>query len=93
MTSTNQLELYIKGDNVIYFDTFWVENIPQEIEKFIEHKSITTNIYRMQLCDSIMSRYFFIGFIDFMSKGKSLTDYTNSFAPNKYEKNDIIILK
>ena len=37
--------------------------------------------------------YFCIGFIDFMTKGKSLLDYTNSFSPNKYEKNAKIILK
>ena len=30
--------------------------------------------------------YFCIGFIDFMSKGKSLADYTNLFSPNEYEK-------
>ena len=43
-------------------------------EKFIGHKSITTKIYWMQPCDSVMSRYFFIRFIDFMLKGKSLLD-------------------
>ena len=32
-------------------------------------------------------------FIDFMLKGKILLDYTNFFSPNKYEKNDKIILK
>ena len=40
-----------------------------------------------------MSGYFCIGSIDFMSKGKSLLDYTNLFSPNEYEKNDKIILK
>ena len=34
----------------------------------------------------------FIGFIDFMMKGKSLLDYINLFFPNKYEINDRIIL-
>ena len=32
-------------------------------------------------------------YIDFMSKGKSLIDYTNLFSPNDYEKNDETILK
>ena len=40
-----------------------------------------------------MRRYFCIGFIDFIFKGKSLLDYTNLFSPNFYEKNDKIILK
>ena len=29
---------------------------------------------------------FYIGFIYFMLKGKSLLDYTNLFSPNEYEK-------
>ena len=39
-----------------------------------------------------MCRYFGIGFIDFMLKGKSLVEYTNLFSPNDYEQNDKIIL-
>ena len=37
----------------------------------MEKRNITTNIYRMQAYDSTMCGYFFIGFIDFMLKGKS----------------------
>ena len=37
-----------------------------------------------------MSEYFFIKFINFMLKSKSLLEYTNSFSPNKYKKNDKI---
>ena len=33
-----------------------------------------------------------IGFIGFMWKGRSLLEYTNSFSPNEYKKNDKIIL-
>ena len=40
-----------------------------------------------------MCRYFCIGLIDFMLKGKILLDYTNLFSPNDYKKNDKIILK
>ena len=52
-----------------------------------------SNIYTIQTYDSIMCRYFCIGFIDFMSKGKSLLNHTNLFSPNDFEKNDKIILK
>ena len=62
--------------------------IPKEIRKFIGYKDITTNIYRIQSYDSIMC-----GCIDFMLKGKSLLEYRNLFYPNKYKKNDKIILK
>ena len=40
-----------------------------------------------------MCRYFYIGFTDFMLRGRSLLDYTNLFSPNAYEKNDEIIRK
>ena len=40
-----------------------------------------------------MCSYFCIGFIDYMFKGKSLTDYTNVFSPNNFKKNNDIILK
>ena len=34
-----------------------------------------------------MYRYFCIGFIDFMLKGKCLLDYTNLFSLKEHEKN------
>ena len=37
----------------------------------------------MQAYNSIISGYFFITFIDFILKGKSLLDYINLFSPNK----------
>ena len=80
-------------ENVNYFDSFGVEDIPKDFRKFIGNKNITTNIYRIQGYDSTMCRYFCIRFIDFMSKGTILLNYAHSFSPNEYEKNDKIILK
>ena len=40
-----------------------------------------------------MYGYLCIWFIDFALKSKSLLDYANLFSPNKYEKNNKIILK
>ena len=40
-----------------------------------------------------MSGYFCIGFIVFISKGKSLLDYTTLFCLNNYENNDKKLLK
>ena len=85
--------MYVNDNNVTYFDSFGVEHIPKEIKTFIGNKNIIPNIYRVQAYDSIMSRYFCIGFIDFMLKDKSLLVYTNLFFPNDYEKNDKVILK
>ena len=40
-----------------------------------------------------MSGCFFIGFIDFMRKGKSFLDYTNLLSPSENEENYKTILK
>ena len=40
-----------------------------------------------------MCGYFCFGFIDFMLKVKSLSEYTNLFSPNKYTTNGEIISK
>ena len=39
-----------------------------------------------------MCGYFCNGFIDFMIKGKNLTDFNNLFSPNNFKKNDDITL-
>ena len=71
---------------------FGVEHIPKEIIQFIGNKNIETNIFRIQTYDSIMCRYFYIGFINFMFKGKHLTEYTNLFSLTDFKTNDDIIL-
>ena len=86
--------MYINKNSVTYFDSFEVEHIPKETKALIDRSlSITTNIFRIQVYDSIMCGYFCIGFIDFMLAGKTLTEYTNLFSPNNFKKNDDIILK
>ena len=76
----------MNAKNVTYFDSFGVEHIPKEIRKFIGNINITTNIYRILAYNSVMCRYFQIGFIYFMLKGKRLLEYTNLFSPNNCEK-------
>ena len=72
--------MYVYNDNVTYFGSFGVEHIPKEIKTYIDHSlSITTNIFRIEAYDSIMCRYFCIGFINIMLAGKTLTDFTNLF--------------
>ena len=75
----------MNGNSVTYFDSFGVEYIPEEIKRFISNKNIT-NIFRMQAYDSIMCRYFCIGFIDFLFKGKSLADFTNLLKTEKMKR-------
>ena len=89
---THWIALYVNTKTVTYFDSFGVEHIPKGIKKFINNKNIIVNIFRIQAYDSVMSGYFCIGFIDFMFKGNSLTDFNNLFSPNNFKKNDDIIL-
>ena len=83
---THWVALYVKNNDVIYFDSFRVEHIPKEIKAFINNKNIKTNIFRIQAYDSIMCGYFCIGFIDFMLAGKTLTEFTNLFSPNNFKR-------
>ena len=89
---THWVALWVNNNNVTYFDSFGVEHIPKEIKTFINNKNIKTNIFRIQAYDSIMCGYFCIGFIDFMFKGKSLTEFTNLSYPYDFKRNDDIIM-
>ena len=80
---------FCNRSEIVYFNSFGVEHVPEEIKEFIRDK---TNIFRVQANDSVMCGYFCIGFIDFMLAGKKLTDFTSMFSPYDFKKNDNIIL-
>ena len=84
--------MYVKNNDITYFESLGVEHIPKEIIKLIGSKNVIANISRIQAYDSIMCGNFCIGFIDFMLAGKRLTDYTNLFSPYDLKKNDDIII-
>ena len=56
--------------NLRYFGSFGVEYFPEGIWKIIGNTNIT-NIYKIQVCNSLMCGYFCTGFIDFMLKDRS----------------------
>ena len=89
---THWIALYLNTKIVTYFDSFGVEHIPKEIKNFINDKNIMANTFRIQAYDSVMCGYFCTGFINFMFKGDSLTDFNNLFLPNNFQKNDDLIL-
>ena len=80
------IALYIHNNDAIYFDSFRVEHVPKEIRYFIGNKNIKTNIYRIQVNNSITCEYFCSVFIDFMPSGKTLIDYTSLFLPYDFFK-------
>ena len=82
---THWIALFCNRTEIVYFDSFGVEHIPEEIKKFIGNKNIKANIFWVQANDSVMCGYFCIGFIDFMLAGKKLTDYTNLSSPHDFK--------
>ena len=101
-TGTHWVSLFVKANEVIYYDSFGIEHIPEEINKFIRskelsssakarNKKIKASIFRIQAYDSIICGYFCIEFINYMLKGKKLLDHTNLFSPNDFRENDRVI--
>ena len=90
---THWVSLFIDKNLAVYFDSFGIEYIPQEVLNKIRDNWITHNIFRTPDNESIMCGFYCITFIEYMLAGKTLLDYTNLFSPNDYEKNDKIIYK
>ena len=56
-TGTHWIPLFAKPKYAVYFDSFGVEHISKEINKFISNKKIKASIFRIQAYDSIMCGY------------------------------------
>ena len=78
--------MYALNNTITYFDSFGVEHIQKEIKKIVRNKNIKTNIFRIQTYDSVICGYFCIGFINFLVKGISSTDFANLFSSNDFKK-------
>ena len=85
---TYWIALFCNRNEIVYFDSFGVEHVPEEIKEFIGNKNIKANIFRVQANNSVMCGYFCIGFIDFMIAGKKLSGFTSMFSPFVFENND-----
>ena len=59
ITSTLWVALFVKPKYTVYFDSFGIEHIPKEINKFIGNNDIKSNIFSIQAYDSIMCGYFY----------------------------------
>ena len=89
---THWIALFFNRNEIVYFYSFGVEYVTEEIKELVGDKNIIAHIFRVQANNSVMRGYFCIGFIDFMSEGKKLTDYTSLFSPYDFKKNDNIVL-
>ena len=89
---THWIALFCNRSVIVYFDSFGVEYVPEEIKEFVWNKNIIANIFLVQANNSVMCGYFSSGFIGFMPAGKKLTDFTSLFSTYDFEKNDNTIL-
>ena len=58
---TNWIALFCKSSEIVSFDSFGVEYVPEEIKEFVGNENIKTNNFRIQANNSVMSGYFCIG--------------------------------
>ena len=89
---THWIALFCRKTEIVYFNNFGVEDVPEQIKEFVGNRNIKANIFRVKSNNSIMCGYFCIGFIDFMLAGNQLTDFTSLFSPYNFEKSGSIIL-
>ena len=64
------VSLLIDKNTAVYFDSFGVEYIPQEVLNKVRGMSITRNIFRIQGNESIMCGFYCIAFIEYKPPGK-----------------------
>ena len=51
---THRIALFCNRSEIVYFDRFGVEHVPEEIKEFIGNKDIKANIFRVQANNSVM---------------------------------------
>ena len=73
-------------NTAVYFVSFGIEYIPQEVSNKIRDESINHNIFRTQDNESIMCGFDCVAFIEYKLAGKTLLDYANLFSSNHYKR-------
>ena len=46
--------LFCNRNEIVYFDSFGVKHVPEEIKEFVRNKNIKANIFRVQANNSVM---------------------------------------
>ena len=81
INGTYGVSLFVDRNTAIYFDSFGIEYIPQEVLNKIKGKSNHSyNIFRIQENHSILCEFHCITFVEYMLEGKTLIDYSNFFS-------------
>ena len=87
------MSLFIDKNTAVFFDSFGVKYIPEEVLSKMKDKVIAHNIFRIRDDDSIICGFYCIAFIGYILVGKMLLDDTKLFFRNGNKKNDKIICK
>ena len=65
------VSLFVDRNLSIYFDSFGIEYISQEVLNKVKDKSINHNIFRIKDNEFIMCGFYCVVFIEYMLSGKS----------------------
>ena len=67
---THWIALYFNRSEIVYFDSFGVEHVPEEIKRFVGNKNVIAIVFLVQANNSAMCGHFCIELINFMLAGK-----------------------
>ena len=55
---THWIVLFCRKNEIVYFNSFGVEHVPEEVKEIFGNKNIKANIFQVQANVSIMCGYF-----------------------------------
>ena len=55
---THWIVLFCRKNEIVYFNSFGVEHVPEEVKEIFGNKNIKANIFQVQANISIMCGYF-----------------------------------
>ena len=79
---THWFSLFINRNAVVYFDSFEIGYVSQEVLNKSKNKSITQNIFTIQDNESNTYGFYCIAVIEYMLIGKNVLGYTDLFSWN-----------
>ena len=90
---THWILLFVDRNTAVFFDSFGIKYISQEVLNKVKDKLITHNIFRIPDMRGFICGFYCTAYVEYMLSGKFLLDYTNFFSPNGYKKNGKITYK
>ena len=54
---THWIALFCNRSEIVYFNSFGAEHVPEEIKEFVGNKTIVANLFRLEANSSVMCWY------------------------------------